>query len=239
VRLVLSLLAVIVLAGCESSAWAGARPSVLVTAFHDWHELGDPPNVWRCRDNPSCRLLVGEERMERPRELEGPLVHYLRESAPEVDFTFRTMTTEWGAFSDVPRELDLVVNLGLGVYDHADRLQLERGAINLRRGRDAGGRELAGPIEPGAPRVRMPPAAVRARIDALQGRTFHGFEVQVARARRSNSYLCNETHWYALGALGDRPREAYFVHIPHAKNGDYDRLTHALGDLVLALIEER
>ncbi|MEM6995755.1 MAG: hypothetical protein AAF721_34920, partial [Myxococcota bacterium] len=33
--------------------------AVLVTGFNDWKELGDPPNVWRCRDNPSCRLLLG------------------------------------------------------------------------------------------------------------------------------------------------------------------------------------
>ena len=37
---------------------ANSRPlRVLVTGFHDWRELEG--NYWRCRDNPSCRLIYG------------------------------------------------------------------------------------------------------------------------------------------------------------------------------------
>jgi hypothetical protein len=211
---------------------------VLVTGFHDWEDLGDPPNVWRCRDNPSCRLLVGAESRERPTAFEGPLVERLERAAPGVEWTFSTLPVVWGAFRDVPQEHDVVVNLGLGVYDRFDALQLERGAYNLRRGLDAAGSGAPGPIDPSAAAVREPPAAMTARIDRLVGRRLAGFEVLGAEARSSNSYLCNETHWNALAALDeDRPREAYFVHIPHAEGDDYAPLAEAVATLVLALVE--
>ena len=43
---------------------------MLVTGFHDWRELES--NVWRCRDNPSCRVLYGAPSASPPIEKAGP-----------------------------------------------------------------------------------------------------------------------------------------------------------------------
>lgn len=223
----------ILLTACDEAAAAPPR-TVLVTAFHDWRELGDPPNVWRCRENPSCRLLIGDASEERPTEHDGPLVEHLRRGAPDVRWTFRTMSTTWDAFERAPGDYDVIVNLGLGVYDGSRTLQLERDAINLERGRDAAGNPREGPIDEGEERIRRAPRAVRERITELEGRTFGGYTVRTARARRDNSFLCNQTHWYALGSL-EEDREAYFVHIPPAENDDFDTLARAVGGLILEL----
>ena len=58
------------------SARSSRRPRVLVTGFHDWRELES--NVWRCRDNPSCRVLYGAPSASPPIEKAGPLVRALR-----------------------------------------------------------------------------------------------------------------------------------------------------------------
>ena len=52
------------------SAQSSRRPRVLVTGFHDWRELES--NVWRCRDNPSCRVLYGAPSASPPIEKAGP-----------------------------------------------------------------------------------------------------------------------------------------------------------------------
>ena len=71
-----------------------ARPvRVLVTGFHDWRELGDvSPNLWRCRDNPSCRLLLGPTSSAPPVKRDGELPRLLRTDAPEVEFVFQALT---------------------------------------------------------------------------------------------------------------------------------------------------
>jgi hypothetical protein len=217
----------------------GRRLRVLVTGFHDWEGLGEPPDLWRCRDNPSCRLLVGRATAEtRPTRLEGPLVRRLREGAPDVAFTFRTLPVTWNAFADVPGGYDVIVNVGLGVYDRLDALQLERGAYNLRRGGDAAGTRVRAPIDPSASTTRPAPPTVAARLDALGGRRFEGYDLLVADAREGNAYLCNETHWHALGALGrvEGLQEVYFLHIPYADGDDYDRLAAGVGGVILALL---
>lgn len=219
---------------------------VLVTGFNDWRELGDPPQLWRCRDNPSCRLLVGDARQDRPERFEGPLVSRLRAGAPEVSWSFATMPVTWGAFAEVPRDdYDVIVNIGLGVYDRFDALQLESGAFNLRRGADAAGVEQPGPIHEGQGEVIEAPAdsPIGDRLAKLAGAEIAGYEVLVAEAREGNSYLCNETHFSALKALregreaGARLRAVYFLHIPYAKDGDYEALAEGVAGVVLRLVE--
>ena len=68
---------------------------VLVTGFCDWKDLGMPPNLWRCRDNPSCRLLVGKTAQTPPPIRAGELATMLRAAAPEVEWCFETLTTTW------------------------------------------------------------------------------------------------------------------------------------------------
>lgn len=213
---------------------------VLVTGFNDWRELGEPPNVWRCRDNPSCRLILGAEHDSRPRTYEGPLAVRLRRRAPDIEWSFTTMPVTWDAFAQVPEDVELIVNLGLGVYDRFDALQLEAGAFNLRQGVDAAGHERGDAIAAGAAQVLAPPerSPISARLDELRGRTMAGYEILVAPARAENSYLCNETHYHALSSLHAGKgalRETYFLHIPYAEGGDYEALAEGVAAVVLNL----
>jgi hypothetical protein len=225
---------------------------VLVTAFHDWEDLGEPANIWRCRDNPSCRLLVGAAVDQRPTTFSGPLVERLRAPGATsadrpIEWTFTTMPVTWGAFDALAdyTSHDVVVHLGLGVYDRFDVLQLEDGAFNRRRGADAAGRELDEPIVPEDPAVvGAPPATpVQARVAALAGRTFGAYTVTVAAARESNSYLCNETHFRALKSLaaaraaGSRLERVHFLHLPYPREGDYASLADGVAGVLLALVE--
>lgn len=220
---------------------------VLVTGFNDWKDLGTPPNVWRCRDNPSCRLVVGDPQSDEPSSHDGPLVRQLRERilGTEIEFTFATMPVTWGAFDELSAHgHDVIVNLGLGVYDNTHTLMVERGAYNLRRGKDAAGTPKDERIDPAVGTTLVPPAqtAILDKLARLDRQTIEGFDIEVADARPANSYLCNETHFRALRALedsrraGERLREVYFVHIPYAEDGDYDALARAVAGVIERLV---
>lgn len=210
---------------------------VLVTGFNDWRELGDPPNVWRCRDNPSCRLLLGDAHDAQPQTHAGPLVQRLEAAAPDVEWRFATMPVTWEVFARVPTDVDVIINIGLGVYDRFDALQLEAGAYNLRAGADATGVDKPGPIDADSPTTLAAPSPIAERIASLAGRSVAGFAVLVADARADNSYLCNETHFHALSAVGQGSlREVYFLHIPYAKNDDYAALADGVAKVVLGLL---
>ena len=220
-----------------------ATARVLVTGFNDWRDLGTPANVWRCRDNPSGRLLVGEACDAACDDREGhagPLVRRLRDAEPAIEWQFRTMPVCWGVFASVPGDVDLIVNLGLGVYDRDDVLQLEAGAINRRGGCDAAGATSGACIDEQADEV-LPAScvpAVGASIEALRGRTFAGYTVTVTPARAENCYLCNETHYHALSAIRrghGRLREAYFLHLPYAPGGDHEKLAAGVSGLIVEL----
>ncbi|KIG12913.1 hypothetical protein DB30_00869 [Enhygromyxa salina] len=222
----------------------GRAMRVLVTGFNDWEQLGEPPNLWRCRDNPSCRLLLGEPHAEAPRDHAGPLVQRLRARAPDIEWRFATMPVTWGVASPVPTDVDVIINIGLGVYDRFDALQLEVGAYNQREGTDAAGVARAEPIDDAAPPILDAPdgSPMKARIEALTGRTIASYEVLAAPARADNSYLCNETHYGALATLvgaggeADRLEAVYFLHIPYAKSGDYESLAEGVTGVVLSLV---
>jgi hypothetical protein len=231
-----------------SATLKGPPMRVLVTGFNDWRDLGQPPNIWRCRDNPSCRLLLGAPHDAMPQTdflFEGPLVERLRRRAPGIEWSFATMPVTWEAFAVVPDDVDVIINIGLGVYDRFDALQLEAGAYNLRQGADAAGHERSEAIAAGAPEVLEAPetSAIPGRIDALAGRTLAGYEILVAAARAENSYLCNETHYHALEALHaghGALREVYFLHIPYAEGasqgGDHEALAEGVAAVVLELV---
>ncbi|GEM_PF-1632149 len=223
---------------------AGGTPDdrlrVLVTGFNDWRELGDPPELWRCRDNPSCRLLVGPAYTGRPEDYRGPLVGALRDVAPEIDWQFETFPVTWGEFEAFPKhDFDVVVNLGLGIYDRRDTLQVEVGAFNLNTGDDARGQARTGPISEGDPDQLWAPAdsPVAARIAAAVSRPAAEFTVRSAEARAENSYICNETHYAALRALSDgghpNLEAVYFLHLPYAAEDDDDHAKLAGGVAVL------
>lgn len=231
----------------EPATPSQSRPlSILVTGFNDWKDLGDPPNVWRCRDNPSCRLLLGDETATEPGAFEGPLVQRLREATAgqPVQWTFATLPVTWEIAKQAPRydDHDVVVHLGLGVYDRLDTVFVEDGAFNRRHGTDAVGKALDEAIIAEVGQVLAPPhAAITDRVRALDGKQFSDYRVEVKAARDANSYLCNETHFWALRAVqdskasGGRLRAAYFVHIPYAADGDYESLAAGVAGVVEAL----
>ena len=220
---------------------------VLVTGFNDWKELGEPPNVWRCRDNPSCRLLVGAPRQEPPTGFEGPLVGALQHATDTdaIAWSFSTLPVTWGATSEHTAygDYDVVVHLGLGVYDRHDEVFVEAGAYNLRQGTDAAGRAVDGPIVEGAATVFEAPESVAAAVEAVDGRRFGTIRARAMQARASNAYLCNETHTLALQALehsqasGGSLEAAYFVHIPQPEGEDWAPLAEGVAGVVLALVD--
>lgn len=212
---------------------------VLITGFNDWHDIHDARELWRCRDNPSCRLLIGDAATGEPRSFEGPLATRLRSAAPQIAWTFRTMPVTWGVFAEPPSDFDVIINIGLGVYDTDDALQLERGAYNLHQGVDAAAVAASGPIDANAGEVVLPSAAMLERIDGLAGRELADYRVRVAEARPDNSYLCNETHFFALAAQAraGSPRAVYFLHIPQPReSGGFEALAEAVALLVLELV---
>ncbi|MCR9165690.1 MAG: hypothetical protein ACE37F_08090 [Nannocystaceae bacterium] len=218
---------------------------VLVTGFNDWTQLGEPPNLWRCRDNPSCRLLVGDALEQPPTDFEGPLVAALQRAAGErsVQWSFATMPVTWGVATErTPyAEHDVVVHIGLGVYDRDDEVFVEAGAFNLRKGTDAAGTVVEAPILPGEPEVLEAPPRVAAAVAAVDGRAFGAMRARAMPARVENTYLCNETHTLALDAVaaseadGGRLEAAYFVHIPQPKDGDWATLAESVAGVVVAL----
>ena len=136
----------------------GRRPfKVLVTGFHDWRDLSPIPtlNLFRCRDNPSCRLLLGEASFSPPvtrsggalpgelARLQGELApgastvtgptssesgRAADDRAPSIDWTFQTLPTVWQTSSVVDYlSFDAVVHIGLGVYDCHDKIIVEDG----------------------------------------------------------------------------------------------------------------
>lgn len=138
----------------------------------------------------------------------------------------------WGALTPATAvtHYDVRVHLGLGVYDDPAAIQLERGAWPHRRGVDVDGLEVDEPL---GNAVREPPPAVAQRLDGLDGRRVGDFTVRVAAARPDNVYLCNETHWHALGAAGaGHGARAWFVHVPDAPPL---RLAEALAALIAEL----
>jgi hypothetical protein len=194
---------------CTQNQESGARSRpvrVLVTGFHDWKELGG--NVWRCRDNPSCRLIYGAACQTPPVHRRGPLVSALAAQRLDATFDYVTLPTLWSTAAGLDLvAYDVVIHLGLGVYDSHTTLLLELGAYNERRGDDALYNRSGHTIDAGGATILEPPPALARRITALEGTTLAGFRIAVAPARPENSFICNETHHRALRALALPPPE--------------------------------
>ncbi|MGH1345336.1 MAG: hypothetical protein ACRBN8_27485 [Nannocystales bacterium] len=219
---------------------------VLVTGFNDWKDLGDPPNLWRCRDNPSCRLLVGDPLVDAPAKFEGPLVPALHAAAGDraIVWSFATLPVTWGVSTErTPyTEHDVVVHVGLGVYDRDDEVFVEAGAYNLRRGTDAAGKRAEEAIFESQPQVMEAPPKVAAAVQAVDGLVFGTMTARTMPARPQNTYLCNETHSLALDAVrrsqaeGGPLEAAFFVHIPQPAGEDWPALAESVAGVVLALV---
>ncbi len=221
---------------------------VLVTGFNDWKDLGEPPNLWRCRDNPSCRLLLGDPSDDTPTTFQGPLIPALSRAAGDRDITwsFATLPVTWGVTAEQTpyAEHDVVVHLGLGVYDRDDEVFVEAGAYNLRKGTDAAGNSADEPIFESQPDVLAATPKIVAAVEAVDGRSFGRMRARAMQARPQNSYLCNETHSLALDAVrqsqaaGGSLEAAFFVHIPQPVGEDWDVLAESVAGVVVALLSD-
>lgn len=226
----------------------------MITGFHDWRELAG--NVWRCRDNPSCRLILGPPSETPPILRDGPLVRALKDTVDTAaaEFCFITLPVTWGTASGLDlTAFDIVIHIGLGVYDSHDTLLLEHGAYNFR-GTGADALRTAGanePIEPGAPKhLKLSEAMLKRYADLRRepsklAQSSAEFSVVEAPSRKENAYICNETHWRALRAVeasmsaDGRPAAAYFIHVPYAnpdRVAGYEELAHAVAALVNRIV---
>jgi len=230
------------LCAATSSEASSKRPRVLITGFHDWRELDG--NIWRCRDNPSCRLLLGSQCPSPPIVRDGPLPRALRASVP-ADFSFVTLPVIWGTAAGLDLgSFDVVIHLGLGVYDRHDTILLENDAYNIRRGPDALAQAPPGhTLECGSAQVQPASSGMSARYSALQASASAplagDFVLALAPARSENSYICNETHWRALKAQHaqtGRLSSAYFVHLPYSKDDDHQALAAAVADVIRRIV---
>ncbi len=211
------------------------RKHVLVTGFLDWPQPGESVegfNRWRCRDNPSGRLLLetAHDARVKPVAGDGPLCRELRRAAPGMDWRFEVLPVAWGAVEELPLDrFEVVIGLGLGVYDDPPRVLVERGAANLRRpSLDVDGRL---PGAPGAPPVVidrdgsnvMTATAEQCRrmsaAIAVSGQ-FADWQLLTVDARDDNSYVCNESHYLVCDALRRRqpPGNGFFLHLPQVND---------------------
>lgn len=206
---------------------------VLVTGFNDWESLGTPPNEWICNANPSCRLLTGGATTSRPASYAGPLVSQLS-SNRNINWEFKTLPVTWGIAQTISyQNYDAVINMGLGVYDTSDAIQLEQGAYNARvDAPDAvGTKPTSTSIEPANRATTLPAdtmSDVSSRVTAMsQVQVASQYTVRVAQARQDNNFICNETHAYALSELNrsfsstprGRLKLVYFIHLPNPRGG--------------------
>ena len=189
-------------ASCAPPAAQGEqrRVKVLVTGFNDWKNLGETPNLWRCRDNPSCRLLVGAACDRPPLVKQGGLARRLRRCAAspdvEIDWHFQTLTTQWQTAASLDHlAFDVVVNIGLGVYDGSKELRVEQGAHNSARGADAAGHQPQSALQEEGMPVVLAVESMTPKTTAVDGLQIGEYKVLAVDARKKNSYICNDTHY--------------------------------------------
>mmetsp|Transcript_1048 Transcript_1048/g.1363 ORF Transcript_1048/g.1363 Transcript_1048/m.1363 type:complete len:276 (-) Transcript_1048:417-1244(-) len=222
---------------------------VLVTGFCDWRFKNERMNIWRVRDNPSGRLLVGGSCESPPVSLEGVLPRILNKECPaDWEFSFQVLPVIWGASFGVVSlsSYDVAIHIGLGVYDKLDGMLLEDGAVNLRRKADAQGTkppsDLIDKAKPAGSHLRD--EQMTKNVKSMNNAHFGSFTVKSIGARDDNAYLCNEVHYRALQALRhsreskkSRLRAAYFLHIPYAGDGanGYEILGKAVASVILQL----
>eukprot|EP00466_Bigelowiella_natans_P015736 jgi/Bigna1/127353/aug1.4_g2061 len=212
---------------------------VLVTGFCDWRFKNERMNIWRVRDNPSGRLLVGGSCESPPVSLEGVLPRILNKECPaDWEFSFQVLPVIWGASFGVVSlsSYDVAIHIGLGVYDKLDGMLLEDGAgmpsaaaatpdhliimDDALRKADAQGTkppsDLIDKAKPAGSHLRD--EQMTKNVKSMNNAHFGSFTVKSIGARDDNAYLCNEVHYRALQALRhsreskkSRLRAAYFL----------------------------
>ncbi len=218
------------------------RPRILVTGFCDWRELGEEPDLWRCRDNPSGRLLTGGPTTSAAPDFSGPLTRELQHG-DDLEADVALLPVIWGAFCGLSISgYDALFHLGLG-RQGPGLLLLENGAINRRERRDAAG-ELpkTALIEEQGPYSRPLNKAASASLHHLADHNIHSYQIQIAQPRASNVYLCNETHYLSLQATARLSRQSgddirsYFIHLPAVDEAEHTTLGAALARIIRILM---
>lgn len=215
---------------------------ILITGFYDWHHLGVPPNVKRCRDNPSCRVLANEGIDHRG--FNGPLAKLIKKwSKEEVDkkVTFALLPVTWSSLDQLDHHrFHTIIHLGLGVYDSYHRILIENGAYNLHHGTDALGEKRESLIQAHKPEVLKATSVITDGIKrALRHPLPQPFNLIQTEARRDNTYLCNATYYNTLLEVRKHPelnKEAYFIHIPHREGKSDQALSQVLFEIIKALL---
>jgi hypothetical protein len=203
---------------------------ILVTGFNDWRNLGpdSPPNVWRCRENPSCRLLVGAATTgvldgasivdgELTRRLSGTPGGDVTVAGRRVEWHFRTLPVTWSPslrpFCDYCLQYDAVMHIGLGVYDVTDKILLERGAANARGGRDAAGAVHAAgtPLEPSGPAGALRELEASASVPGGVLSASAATPVAASLQEVDGAAIGN----FNVGVLDARPANAYLCNETH------------------------
>ena len=231
---------------------AKANLRLLLTGFFDWQDLGSPPELSRSRENPSGRLLMGGGETDGGAAASGrgalaEMLDGAWQREARVEVSVEVLPVVW----DVARRLsydryDVVIHMGLGVYDHDDVLLLERGAFHRREGLDARGVSPAtASFVPGleVDQVIRAPAWLDAGLEALDGLVVEGYRVTVKDARADNVFLCNETHARALISLADQargagPLAAYFIHLPRPRGANERALALGVKSLIGSLVAQ-
>ena len=211
---------------------------VLITGFNDWHSING--NVWKCCENPSCRLLLGCACDSPPEygKREGELPKELEKNMKDVKFSYTTLPTIWGTGAVIAGDnYDIIIHLGLGKYDE-NEIVLEDGAFNYRKGEDAIGYNCDAPISENSSHIKI--KSQSEIVQHLHNSSLpNNYKITTLPARMDNTYICNETYYRTLGAVEDgRLQAGYFIHIPTKRDSDdgFDKLAGAISDVIQKLI---
>ncbi|VAV92006.1 hypothetical protein MNBD_ALPHA08-1235 [hydrothermal vent metagenome] len=230
---------------------------VYVSGFLDWpaSELeAQGFDKWRCEENPSGRLMIGGwwAGKTKPVVGKGLLARKLAAikktaGGRKIKWKFDVLPVVWGVAKKIKaRKYDVVINIGLGGHKNGTIILLEQGAFNRRGGQADADGKVAG--RQGGPAVKIdkkagkklaPAKPVSDLVKAGAG-TVGKYSFKVAEARKTNNYVCNETHYLMLKQVRKtkRLRRAFFIHIPKpVLVKEYKGLAAALAKTIQKLVE--
>ncbi|MGB0768171.1 MAG: pyroglutamyl-peptidase I [Phycisphaeraceae bacterium] len=174
-----------------------ARPTVLVTGFEPF---GDSTL------NPSRVVVEALASMDEPAGRGEGFAMHTAELPVDTERIASVLARLW-------REVEPDVALHFGESARAERVTLERVAINLldfEVADNAGRRVVDEPIDPDGPAARfatLPVRTIKSQLDAQYG-------IASDLSLSAGAYLCNQTLYLSLGHAERRGGRAGFVHLP-------------------------
>lgn len=126
-----------------------------------------------------------------------------------------TFAGAWPALGAAVREHEPQVVVALGLAGGAERVRLERVAVNVRDARipdNAGAQPVDVPVVPGAPVGHWSTLPLKASLVEVRAL---GIPVEVSGT--AGTYVCNDVFYALMHHWGSAPgRRAGFVHVPEA-----------------------